>query len=166
MKRVVAVVLFMALVLGTCSMALASEVSKPTIKEENVDLIVKVAQWATISKPNTMTLDLTEPGKSYSISQDIIIGTNTDATVTVSQPEPTGDNITLSEAIDAGAFSWGLGFQGEHSDARYPSDSFDVNASNEVTRKLVFWAEWKDNNWWKLPADAYKGTAVITVYAR
>lgn len=164
MKRRMAVVLVMMLIFGTCSVALASSNDIPKIKEEKVDLIVKVAQWATISKPESMTLDLTEPGKYYSTFQDISIGTNTNVTVKVSKPDTASS--ALSAALTAGAFDWGLGFQSEHSSVMYPSDSFDVDASKQVTRKLVFWAEWKDNNWWELPAADYNGTAVITVYAR
>ena len=166
MKKRMVLILVTMLVLGTCSMALASGNEKPKIREETVNLIVKVAEWATISRPKAMTLDLTEPGKYYNTLQDITVGTNTNVTVNVSQPELDDANSALLDAIEAGAFKWGLGFQGEHSVSSYPSDSFDMNASSEVTRKLLFWAEWKEDNWWQLPAADYDGTATITVYAR
>jgi hypothetical protein len=166
MKKRMVLVLVTMLVLGTCSIALASGNGKPNIKEETVDLIVKVAEWATISQPQAMELDLTEPGKYYSTSQDITVGTNTNVTVNVSQPGPDDSNSALLKAIDAGAFDWGLGFQGEPSASSYLSDSFEVNTGTEVKRELTFWAEWKEDKWWTLPADNYQGTATITVYAR
>ena len=166
MKKRMVLVLVTMLVLGTCSIALASGNEKPKIREETVNLIVKVAEWATISPLDTMTVTLTQPGTDDSTSQDITIETNTNVTVKVSQPKPDDDNSALSDAIEAGAFKWGLGFQGQPSASSYPSDSLEVNASSEVTRELVFWAEWKDKEWWKLPAAEYSGTATITVYAR
>jgi hypothetical protein len=86
MKKSMALLLVTMLALGICSVALADGNNSPKMQDRNktVDLIVKVAQWATISTPEAMELELTQPGNYASAYQDITIRTNTNVTVRVS----------------------------------------------------------------------------------
>ncbi|NLS44619.1 MAG: hypothetical protein GX969_02590 [Firmicutes bacterium] len=166
MKKSIIFFLVTILVFGVWSTAFADETNSETaIKKATVDVTVKVAEWATISELNPMSLDLGEPGRHYRTSQSITIKTNTGITVSVSEPEPDEGSSILSEAIEGEAFNWGLGFSGGEFTSLYPSSSFNLDAGEIATKDLVFWAELKEGNWWKLPADNYKGKAVVTLYA-
>ena len=165
MKKIMAMITLVALMVGVNTIAFAE--AKPLLVKESVDLKVTVSNWATISKLNPMAVTLAEPGKSETDSQKITVQTNTNVRVEASEPVLNTGSDQLRQAKATKALNWGLGFRKDDDliNLRIPLTWFELKAGSKDTRELVFWAEWKTDEWWELIAGDYSGTATVTVSA-
>ncbi|NMB10922.1 MAG: hypothetical protein GX977_01410 [Firmicutes bacterium] len=163
MKKIMAMITLVALMVGVTSLACAAE-GGPTISEK-VDLQVNVSQWANlVGVPESMAINLENPGGKDEERQTITVQSNTDVSVSI-EGLVFGDEA-WGAAVEAGAVTWGLGFAPTSADLLNLYTSFEVGAGSVVDKDLVFRANWiEDNDWWKLIAGNYSGSANITVSA-
>ena len=163
MKKIMAMITLVVLMVGVTSLACAAE-GGPTISEK-VDLQVNVSQWANlVGVPESMAINLENPGGKDEERQTITVQSNTDVSVSI-EGLVFGDEA-WGAAVEAGAATWGLGFAPTSADLLNLYTSFEVGAGSVVDKDLVFRANWiEDNDWWKLIAGNYSGSANITVSA-
>ena len=160
MKKITAMIMVVALILGVSSLVLAKENTE--LAKQDVHLTVKVANWAELSNLEPMAVALAQPGQRINASQPITVQTNTNVTVSVSEPTLTEADSQILAAKETGALKWGLGFA-RHCTPMTPGSSFKVDAGSADTRNLIFWAEWAKEDWWTLIAGNYSGTATVTI---
>ncbi|NMB26130.1 MAG: hypothetical protein GX986_11425 [Firmicutes bacterium] len=168
MKKAILVGLVLSLVFGVNALGFAASGNLEDPISKSTDLVVTVGKWAELTvDADSLTIDLTAPGDSFTRTTSVHVKTNTGVDVTLTSPgELVEGDLSWEENAPDSALEWFLSFSSSDRDEK----SYALTPGSTDTRTLYFYAKWNDAaaEWWKLRAtsDGYRGTAVVTVAAK